>query len=150
MQANGIKYKTKAAAECEIFLHLKECSVAFVPPLAERVNIDEYAKKIYKRSITFEAWSGKLLVGLIAAYFDEGGSRSVFITNVSVLGKFTGQGVATKLLDMCAEYAKNNGFPELRLEVHKDNTPAVRFYTKHGFENHEIRMDMLLMKRRMP
>jgi hypothetical protein len=60
MKTGSLKYTTKIATEFEIFLHLTGCSESFIPPLAERVNISEYAKKIFERSVTFEAWSDGL------------------------------------------------------------------------------------------
>jgi len=149
MDANNISYKIKTATEYEIFLHLTECSDTFIPPLAERVDINEYAKKIYEKSVTFEAWNENLFVGFIAAYFNENASGSTFITNVSVLRKFAGLGIASKLLDMCIEHARNNGFLELALQVHKNNNPAIRFYNKFGFKNHETKDDIFFMKRRI-
>ena len=127
-------------------MHLTECSNAFIPPLSERVNIDEYAKKIYEKSVTFEAWDGKLFIGFIAAYFSENRDVSAFITNVSVLRRFSGLGIASKLLDMCIEHARNNNFPELALEVHKHNNPAISFYNKFDFKNYGAKGNMLLMK----
>jgi ribosomal protein S18 acetylase RimI-like enzyme len=149
MKANNIRYKIKTATEYEIFLNLTECSDAFIPPLAERVNINEYAKKIHEKSITFEAWVGKLLVGFLAAYFTDNADGLAFITNVSVLGKFAGLGIASMLLDMCIEHARNNNFQELALEVHRQNNPAIRFYNKFGFKNYETKDDILLMKRQI-
>lgn len=147
MKANKIRYKTNKATEHELFLHLTECGDTFIPPLAKRVNIKEYAQKIHEKSVTFEAWDGVFLIGFIAAYFNDTTNSSAYITNVSVARNFAGAGIASKLLNMCIEYARNNNFTELTLEVYKNNNPAVRLYNKFGFKNIEIKDDAIIMKR---
>ncbi len=146
---NDINYKIKSASEDEIFIHLSECSDTFIPPLAERVNIKDYSTKIYGKSITFEGWARDLLVGLIAAYFHDNTDRSAFITSVSVLRKFGGLGISSKLLDMCIEYATRNNFRELNLEVDQLNNPAILLYKKFNFHVYETKGKILLMNRQI-
>jgi ribosomal protein S18 acetylase RimI-like enzyme len=147
MKMANIKYRIKVATENEIFLHLTECSNSFAPPLAQRVNIDEYAKKIFEKSITFEAWTDHFLVGFIAAYFNVDGSA--YITNVSVLNKFVGCGIASTLLDMCIEHARKNNFREIILEVHEHNSSAIFLYKKFCFIICETKSNILTMKRQI-
>lgn len=144
-----VEYKIKTATERDIFLHLDKCSGDFIPPLFERVDICEYAKKIFRQSVTFEAWEGQTLVGIVAAYFNNRTRVSAFITNVSVFRRFTKSGIASKLLGMCIEYAGRHGFQEIALEVHRNNHPAVRFYKKSNFEVFETMDEVFLMKRKM-
>ena len=149
MKTNELRYKIKAASENDILLHLTECGDSFIPPLAERVNINDYAKKIFERSVTFEGWAVDLLVGFIATYLDDNADRSAFITNVSVLKSFASLGIASKLLDMCIEYTRKNNFKILALEVHERNNPAIYLYKKFGFNAYETKGNMLLMKRQI-
>lgn len=135
----------KTATEQEICLHLKECNDNFFPPLVERVIIEEYAKKIESMSITFEAWSENILVGLIAAYMDAT-KHSAFITNVSVLKTFMGKSLAAELTKRCIEYAKQNNLKELKLEVHKNNASAKSLYKKNNFIKYDSKGDLDLMK----
>lgn len=148
MKAADVSYEIKTASAKNILLHLIECSDSFVPPLAERVNINEYAKKIFKKSVTFEAWADQVLVGLLAAYFNNF-NNVVFITNVSLLGNFVGYGIASNLLEMCIKYARENNFREILLEVHKDNSAAFSLYKKYRFAVYGTKKNELLMKRQM-
>jgi ribosomal protein S18 acetylase RimI-like enzyme len=146
-----IEYKIKTASETAILMHLRECNNNFFPPLAERVTIEEYSRKIFEKSITFEAWKERLLIGLIAAYFNDETDRSVFITNVSVLENFMRLGIASDLLKRCIKYAIKNKFKEMKLEVNKENAPAISLYRKFDFtcfdENDEfLNMKILLIK----
>lgn len=146
MEEKKINYKIKAASEKDVFLHLRECNDSFLPPLNEKVNIDEYAKKIFEKAITFEAWEDDILVGLIAVYFNDLNRRVGFITNVSVVKKYMGMGVASVLLENCIEYATHKGFAEIQLEVDKKNMTAILFYKKYNFMDVGISADVILMK----
>ena len=148
MSAAEISYKLKSASEKEICMHLHRCSENFSEPLAQRVKIEEYAEKIFDKAITFEAWHDKMLIGLVAAYFNESSDGSSgFITNVSVVPDFTGKGIATALMDNCLAYAQKKEIKNIFLEVSAKNDALIRFYKKLGFKKAEIRGNKLLMKR---
>jgi ribosomal protein S18 acetylase RimI-like enzyme len=141
----SVTYKIKTANENEIYTHLIECSDNFYPPLAGRVDIREYSKKIATKAVTLEAWMQNELIGLIAAYINTENKDS-FITNVSVIKKYSGAGVASKLLADCIVYAKERDIKKIRLEVNKDNAPAIGFYTKFDFKVSGTKDDELIMK----
>ena len=63
-----IAFRSSKATEAQIAEHLARCDADFVPPLSGRVEINDYAKKISIKAKRFEAWSGDILVGLVAAY----------------------------------------------------------------------------------
>ena len=86
MERNEITYRIKTATEEDICFHLKECNENFFPPLNERADINGYAKKIFEKAITFEAWKGNMLTGLIAAYFNNLGILFGFLI-------YTAQGI---------------------------------------------------------
>ncbi len=146
MPVNNIKYLVNTATVQEIGVHLEQCSADFLPPLAERVNIGEYSKKIHKKSVRFEAWADDKLVGLISAYFNDDFDRSAFVTSVSVLKGFTGRGIASGVLNICVAYARQNFYKEINLEVNKASRQAIRFYEKFNFVKCERNGDILLMK----
>lgn len=146
MNMTKIRYTIKTAAEEEICFHLKECDDNFSPPLHERVDIEKYSKKIFEKAITFEAWADHLLIGLLAAYFNDHISHSGFITCVSVLKNFMGAGIASELLPRCIEYARQHHFIHITLEVSKDNNPAIGLYKKFNFIYDDMRDDSLFMK----
>lgn len=122
----------KASAE-EIAEHLFHCDASFVPPLSDRVKIKDYAKKIISKAMRFEAWSGGLLVGLVAVYCNQKENGNAFITSVSVKRDWIGKGIATKLMVQCFAYLKRSGMWQINLEVARDNIFAINLYTKNGF-----------------
>lgn len=146
MNSSNVIYKTKTATQEEIYSHLSDCNYNFIPPLDERVNIQEYSKKIVEKSVTFEAWANTILVGFVAAYFNDIENHSGYITNVSITKSYMGLGIASKLLNLCIGYAREKNFNELKLEVNKDNAPAINFYKRLNFSAIESKSDNILMK----
>jgi ribosomal protein S18 acetylase RimI-like enzyme len=144
VEKNSLIFKIKTASEGELIVHLKECDKHFIPYLSERVNIRDYAGKLAEKSITFEAWNKKELVGLIATYLNEE-TCSGFITNVSVFDEYRGTETANSLLNMCKDYLLIHGCKEINLEVNKNNIAAIRFYKKNGFVEAETKGDLLAM-----
>ena len=126
-------YKMQSASKDIILLHLQQCDLSYRPPLSSRVDLREYADKMFARSVSFEAWDRGALVGLVNAYFNGAENRVGFVTNVSVLPEYTGQGVAKKLLRMCLDYGSDRKTRVIRLEVSRENEPAVSVYSNAGF-----------------
>lgn len=142
----GMKYTQGLASEQEIYSHLMKCNESFITNLAKRVNLEEYSKKIFEKAVTFEAWSGNALVGLVAAYFNDPDGQVGYITNVSTIRTYMGKGIASELMNMCIQYAKQYNVEEIKLEVHKGNRPAINLYKRSGFMNFTNKDDFMLMK----
>jgi len=132
--------------EAEIFEHLLECSDNFIPNLAETVNIRDYSKKVFENAITFEAWENNKLIGLVASYFNDNKNRKGFITNVSVSKNYQGKGIAAILLNMCKNYGAKYNFNSIKLEVNKNNILAIKLYKKLGFDETEVKQNILTMQ----
>lgn len=132
MAASTVEYRVKSATEAEIRSHLDGCKNDYQPPLDERTSIPEYSKKIFDHAITFEAWVDNQLIGLVAAYLNPA-EQFAFITDVSVIRKYTGMGIASTLMQMCLRSVEQSRIREVRLEVSQENQPAVLLYQKYGF-----------------
>jgi ribosomal protein S18 acetylase RimI-like enzyme len=149
MNADSLDFKVNACTEEDIRSHLSGCDRRFSPPLSDRVDIGEYSRKLRLSAVTFEAWNGESLVGMVAAYIDTR-ARSCFITNTSVLAEFSRRGIAAKLLAACLERARAEKVETASLEVSKDSHPAIRLYTKFGFQVVGHRGDFLTMQCERP
>jgi ribosomal protein S18 acetylase RimI-like enzyme len=130
-------YKIKTATGKEILSHLLLCKNNFIPPLDKKVMLEEYSIKIAEKAITFEAWNELNLIGLIAAYFNDKINSIGFITNVSLIENFKGMGIASELMIMCINYARQNNFKEIKLEVNSNNLNAIKLYKKFNFQEIE-------------
>ena len=133
MSCVGIEFREGTATKEDIQAHLEVCDRDFVPNLSLKVNIEEYSKKIRASAKTFEAWSGKALVGLVAAYMNDARARVGFITSVSVTKEFVGQGIASALLDHCLDRSRQEGMKAVRLEVSTESREAIHLYKHFGF-----------------
>ena len=66
-----INFKTKTALEQDLLIHFQKCDHQFSPALSQRVNLNDYAKKLYEYAEIFEAWSNKNLIGVISVYLND-------------------------------------------------------------------------------
>jgi len=141
-----IEYLSNKTSGAEIAEHLRCCDDDFVPTLSARVAIPEYAQKIASKATRFEAWSNDKLVGLVAAYCNDYLTNTAYITSVSVLKAWTGNGIATNLIGRCVAYAKAAGMHYVGLEVATYNIPAIKLYEKNGFVAASLGMPFIPMK----
>ena len=125
--------RRNCATAADIGAHLRACDDSFVPPLSRRVEIVTYAAKIVARAERFEAWTDDGLVGLLAAYCNELELRVAFVTSVSVVPEWQGQGIASELLRSCIAYVRQGSIQRIELEVDLRNPAAALLYKKHGF-----------------
>lgn len=146
MDINKIKYKIRTADKDEIYSNLLECNNSFIPALDSRVNLIDYAKKLFEKSVTFEAWQNQKLIGLLAVYFNDLVNHIGYITNVSISKDYARKGIALELIKMSIAYANQHNFREIKLEVHNDNKPAINLYKKLGFIEIEDEDGLVLMK----
>jgi ribosomal protein S18 acetylase RimI-like enzyme len=129
----AVEYLFNKASASQIAGHLLRCDGDFVPPLSGRVEIKDYAQKIFSKATRIEAWLDGALIGLVAVYCNDQENRIAYITSVSVLRVWTGKGITTRLLDQCVEHAKASGMRQINLEVAGDNVRAIKLYEKRGF-----------------
>jgi ribosomal protein S18 acetylase RimI-like enzyme/SAM-dependent methyltransferase len=139
-------YKTNSASQSQIHIHLKECSDQFVPPLHQKVNLEEYSRKLFTQATRFEAWDDHHLVGLVAAYLNDHEKNQGYITSVSTAEQHSGKGVASSLMNMCIQHARKKNFKEIKLEVSQKNQRAIQLYQKFNFTAIEVKNDSLIMK----
>ena len=146
MTAASPVYREKTASREDILGHLRACNHNHHPPLDQKVDLLEYAGKIFDNAVTFEAWSNGVLVGLVAAYLSDVSGRTGYITNVSVTREFMGQGVALKLMGVCLEKAEYCGTKIMALEVGRANEAAIALYRKLGFEESRDKGNSIMMQ----
>lgn len=129
-----VDFKENTASLEELIKHLNGCADDFTPPLYTYVDLEEYSYKIYHHAVTFEAWENKVLIGLVAVYYNDQKTKIGFITNVSVIKEKQGLGIAHMLLKNAIEYGKRNSFIQLNLEIKNiNNTKVYNLYKNLGF-----------------
>lgn len=111
---------------------------------AEAPEASQWSRKSYQ---TLFEQRGSLALGLEAA----GGligflvarqvSDQAEILNLAIKNDHRRQGRAAQLLSAALKEFLSCGVKSLYLEVRQSNTPAIAFYTKHGFERTGLRQD---------
>lgn len=117
-----------------VLAHLQAHDHAFQPPLSSRVTLADYARKLVDHALRLEAWSGDDLIGLVAVYCNAPDHDAAFVSNVSVLARHAGQGVARRLMQSAITQVRDRGFSRLRLDVDPRATAALRLYLSLGFQ----------------
>lgn len=140
-----MEYHVNKASIAEIACHLSACDADFVPPLNRRVEIHGYAQKLASKATRFEAWSGGVLVGLVAMYCNDQEKRVAYITSVSILKSWTGKGIGARLMNQCIEHAKASGMRQISLEVAEANASAIKLYEKSGFVAGQVAAPFVMM-----
>ena len=115
---------------------IKECDEAFDNPVSKRSYYQELLKKITDHAMVLKAENlHKDCLGYIAFYANDIQKETAYITLLAVNKSYQGKGIGKKLLAMCEDIVKDMNFHNLRLEVHKDNKHAIKFYGNCGFYN---------------
>jgi ribosomal protein S18 acetylase RimI-like enzyme/2-polyprenyl-3-methyl-5-hydroxy-6-metoxy-1,4-benzoquinol methylase len=143
--SEAVEHGLNNASEAQIAGHLLRCDAHFVPPLSDRVEINDYARKIADKATRFEAWSGDKLVGLVASYCNDEDHHIAYITSVSVLKEWTGKGIAASLMKQCIERMEASGMRQISLDVASDNVTAIKLYEKFGFIAGEAKAPFISM-----
>ena len=129
----GLRFACDESDAADIESHFKLCDGDYYQPLSTRVCVHDYAAKLARRAVRFEAWDKKCLAGLVAMYCNAPHGGTAFITNVSVLPVFRGRGVALYLLDQAARHVATLGLGRITLDVGCAATAAIALYKKAGF-----------------
>lgn len=142
----AIEYARSRASEKQVLDHLLRCDERYHPPLSQRVDISEYARKLHTRAETLEAWHAGNLVGVVAIYINEA-TGEAFISSVSVDATFSGRGIGSSLVGDAIALARSRGTDAIALEVSPQSPHAVQVYMKHGFRvSNDLPNDTLHMK----
>ena len=125
----------ESCSEIRILDFLSSVDREFTPFLSDKVDLSEYAHKLVKRAHSVFLVMEGHDVGHAAYYSNDSQGREAFLTSICVKPEFRGSGLAEVLLENVLQGAMNDGMGKLSLEVDARNQVAVRFYSKHGFND---------------
>ena len=120
--------------------HFIKCNTEII-----NVNLRLHAEKLRKFATTIEIWYDEELVGLCACYMNNIESGVSFISHIAIHPGFKRIGLGKKIIDTTIQGARLKGFQKLQLEVSKENSAAIAFYTKQKFVIIEDRESKFLM-----
>ena len=115
--------------ECRYLL--KSLDLVFYNALSSYIDIDNYIYKLSTHACFFLLSVNKDTVGGIAYYLNKD-NMEIYISYLCVSKGCRKNGYGDTLLSAFCEYADNLKMA-VRLEVRKNNVPAIHLYEKHGF-----------------
>ena len=96
---------------------LKKIDSLFKIPLSQKINLDEYSKKLIRYADVFLAFDNESIVGIFAGYNND----KVFkISNISVLGvlnEYQGKGIARKLINNFLKLAEEKKMKKVKVST---------------------------------
>lgn len=101
--------------------------------LIENVDIGEYSKKIAEHANVY-IMKEEVTYGLEAIYVNDQEHKMAYVTLFGIAAAYRRKHLGTKLFNYCIQEAIAAGMGELKLEVRRDNDPALRFYLREGLE----------------
>lgn len=123
---------------CEMDMHM-------MPPLSQRVCVEEYARKLTEKAeIYYIIYEGQDC-GHCAVYMNSG--KKAFISSLVIHTKFQGMGMAHFLLRKVIGEAKKRNMDQIGLEVHRDNKIAYQLYCHAGFQRVAEQGELIVMKK---
>lgn len=126
-----ITYKLNTASKDELSRHITQSNVNRMIEVGREVK--QYAEKLVKYAIRFEAWDNNTLVGLAAAYVNDLIKHESYITVLCVHPLYTNQKIATNLLTHVVAYVTRKNFVKINLQVNQNNKIALKLYQNFGF-----------------
>ncbi len=100
----------------------------------EKLSDEEWRRRTVANPV-FVAFQDDIPVGIMGMMRQNASKMAHRATLVMVYlrRELRGTGLAERLLDAVADYARNEGIIQLELAVSADNPTAIRFYNREGF-----------------
>lgn len=143
----NLLYSTERPRLQDLQQFLHESSKEFFIPLEQRLDISQYAEKLYENSSFISCWNGKRIVGMICCYTNR--PPMGYISNVCVLSTYQGLGIFTRCFNLLTHYCISVGIEEIFLEVSNNNPKAYEIYKHIGFEDDTHKENSMYMKKNL-
>ena len=143
-----LEYSIQTPEFQELLDFLKRSDVEFDSPLSAKVDLEEYAAKLWEHSTVVTCRDNGVIIGMINCYTNR--PPRGFISNVCVLSGYQGKGVFAKMFSLLCRECCSIGVEEIVLEVNKTNDKALVAYSKIGFTECEDSADSLYMIYEIP
>ncbi|GEN50382.1 GNAT family N-acetyltransferase [Alkalibacterium pelagium] len=99
----------------------------------EPFNVEDYATKLIDKGISMVFVENGEDAGLVSFYANDSITHIAYIALIGVLAVYQGTGIAHQLMDICISLCIETGMKQVKLEVSKGNSRAIRFYENYDF-----------------
>ena len=97
-------------------------------------DLKQYAKKLFQYAENFVLSDGDKEIGFVSFYGNDDVDQMIYLTIIAISPQFKGHGFGTAVLNYLEKFGREHNRKKIKLEVDKDNTNAVCFYRKNGFQ----------------
>ena len=119
----------------QILEYLKEYDNYFIIPITDRVkDLQQYSIKLSRNAYTYIIEKNDITLGIIIFYANDQINQTAYLTMIAVNKEYEGKGIGSALLEKCLELSREVGMKKLKLEVDIDNSNAILFYQRKGFD----------------
>ena len=111
---------------------LKQFDSSSPTSISERVgSLAIYAQKLIKNAYNYCIEIDNQSIGFISFYANR--SDTAYLSLLAVEENKKNHGIGSYMLEYAITVSKEKGMKRMRLEVHKQNSEAIRFYKKKQF-----------------
>mgnify|MGYP000006545118 FL=1 len=115
-----------------------------IPKLSERVNIEEYAKKLSANAEVFYVKHGDIDIGNCAVYMNN--EETGFISSIAIKKEWQNKGIGNFLWEKIIVLANTRGIRTIELMVNKNNYKAITFYNHLQFTELKMNTEWIGMR----
>lgn len=123
---------------------------AVLPHLKEKIaDYRAFSEKLARYAHVFTAVEKDEVCGFVVFYANDRTTKAAFVTLLACAQAYQGRGIGRFLMEQACRTAVDAGMSVMRLEVDLDNTGAVAFYNKLGFERAEEMPKSMYMQKKL-
>jgi len=136
-----------AATVADLWVALAEEQTAHgsrVDPASNRASVREAASRhAVSGGLLVAREDGVGIVGFVMFHVEDesGGGRRGVVENLYIAPPYRDRGVGSRLLSRAEERLVDRGAAFVSLEAMADNEDARRFYRRHGYDPHRVRLE---------
>lgn len=118
----------------------------FDPCLSERVNMQDYAKKLAQNAVWFLVYEQDVIIAHCAVYMNQ--PKDAFLSSIAVKQEARGKGIGGFLWECVEQEAGQRGICRILLRVMKTNLSGIQFYKNHACDILEDGGGWFMMERK--
>lgn len=130
----------KKLTENQLYNFILKVNNLFPVPLSEKTDLNNYAQKlISKGTLCYKINNQNEVISLVAGYTNDVDAKIAYISMVSTLPEYQGNGLAAELLKEFIDLCKEKQISFIHLYAVAENTRAVHMYEKLGFQSYVMK-----------
>lgn len=119
---------------------IRKVSNDYPIPITDKVDIDEYAKRILEDGHVIVCEYGKEIVGFVTFYANNLTGKEGSFSLLGILRKFRRHNIASNLFKLSFDIMKSKGMKTAFSYTHKKNIAAINFHKRMGFRIDGLRV----------